>query len=650
MLPKRNHEIEGELLPTVTQTVGGRDVSDCHAFPAGTELHLCAKVPRRMGIATVVLRLWRDGGAHRDYPFAFVTTHDHTDTDEYELTLTLNASLGAPSLDATQDGLFYYRFLFLRAWNTLFSSTENQLDMTLSEHEEETKPYRLLVTSPEYTTPAWLARGTMYHVFVDRFCRGVGHTENPDEAILNPDWDNGIPQYGVRPGAPVSNHEVFGGNLWGLAEKIPYLQSLGVTVLYLSPVFRAYSNHKYDTGDYETVDGMFGGNEALKNLLEKAHAAGMHVILDGVFNHTGDNSRYFNRHGNYDTVGAYQSKKSPYAAWYTFRKFPNDYECWWNVVTLPHLNHNNPACRRYFTGEDGIAARWCRFGIDGWRLDVADELNDAFLDEFRASVHANTKGLGRDTGAIIGEVWENAADKVAYGRRRRYLRGAQLDSVMNYPVRNGLIAFVRDGDARTLADTLTELYASYPRCVCDCLMNLLGTHDTQRILTVLGGDDEGERTNAELSTSRMSPEQRERGLTLLRMASALQYTVYGIPSLFYGDEAGMEGYRDPFCRKPYPWGREDQDLLARYRKLGQLRLTHPALDGGSFRMVAVEDHFLAYERERDGDRLLIAANRGTTAAHLHVHGEWQDVLSGKSCHDNITVAPDTVLILHRKDR
>jgi glycosidase len=221
---------------------------------------------------------------------------------------------------------------------------------------------------------------------------------------------------------------------------------------------------------------------------------------------------------------------------------------------------------------------------------------------------------------------------------------------MNYPVRTALIAFVRDGDARTLANTLTELYAAYPRCVCHCLMNLLGTHDTQRILNVLGEDDEGERTNAELSTARMTAAQRELGLRRLRMASALQYTVYGIPSLFYGDEAGMEGHRDPFCRKPYPWGREDEGLLAHYRLLGEMRLKHPALDGGRFRVLTVSDHFLAYERERNGDRLVIAANRGTSETVIHLPGRWRDLLTGERYGGDIAVPPDTVLILNRGDR
>ena len=646
MLPKRNHEIEGDVLPRVTLIADGHDATDRRAFAAGTELRIYAEVPRRMGVANVVMRLWRDGGRCTDLAFSFVNTKDDDDADEYMLTLPLTKEVlpGGPG-DEREDGLFYYRFLFLRAWNTLFSSTENQLDMTLSEREESTKPYRLLVTEQGFGTPRWLARGTMYHVFVDRFARGEGPTENPDGAILNPDWENGIPQYGPYPGAPCENHEFFGGNLWGVAEKLPYLKSLGVTVLYLSPIFRAYSNHKYDTGDYETVDGMFGGNAALRHLLDRAHEEGMHVMLDGVFNHTGDHSRYFHRRGDYDSVGAYQSRKSPYAEWYTFRNFPNDYESWWGVQTLPRLNNCNPACRRYFTGEDGIAARWCRFGVDGWRLDVADELCDDFLDEFRCAVHQNTDGQG----AVLGEVWENAADKISYNRRR-YLRGSQLDSVMNYPVRTALISFVRDGDARGLANTLTELYAAYPRCVCHCLMNLLGTHDTQRILNVLGEDDEGKRTNAQLATARMTAGQRELGLRRLRMASALQYTVYGIPSLFYGDEAGMEGYRDPFCRKPYPWGREDRDLLAHYRLLGQMRLTHPALDGGTFRVLAVEDHFLAFERERNGDRLVILANRGETDAAFHLPGRWCDLLTGAKYGGDIAVNPDTVLILNRGDR
>ena len=273
MLPKRNHAIEGNALPSVTVTVDGRDVSDRRAFAAGTEAVFCASVPRRLGVSAVVMRLWRDGGAGVDLTFSYVNTRDGEDADEYTLTLPLTSSC-LPDGDKTdrEDGLFYYRLLFLRAWNTLFSSTSNQVDLHLSEREEGTHPYRLLVTKRDFDTPHWLARGTMYHVFVDRFARGTGATTNPDDAILNPDWDSGIPQYGPYPGAPCENHEFFGGNLWGVAEKLPYLKSLGVTVLYLSPIFRAYSNHKYDTGDYETVDGMFGGNDALRHLLDRAHA------------------------------------------------------------------------------------------------------------------------------------------------------------------------------------------------------------------------------------------------------------------------------------------------------------------------------------------------------------------------------------------
>ena len=245
MLPRRSHEIEKNVLPVITLMADGRDVSDSRAFAAGTVLHICADVPRRMGIATVVMRLWRDGGECRDLAFSYANTRNGEDTDEYELILPLTREALPGGADATgEDGLFYYRFLFLRAWNTLFSSTTDQLDMMLSENESETHPYRMLVTLSDFDTPRWLARGTMYHVFVDRFARGAGETSNPDGAILNTDWENGIPQYGPYPGAPCENHEFFGGNLWGVAEKIPYLQSLGVTVIYLSPIFRAYSNHK----------------------------------------------------------------------------------------------------------------------------------------------------------------------------------------------------------------------------------------------------------------------------------------------------------------------------------------------------------------------------------------------------------------------
>ena len=395
--------------------------------------------------------------------------------------------------------------------------------------------------------------------------------------------------------------------MWGVIEKLDYLASLGVTVLYLSPVFEAYSNHRYDTGDYEKIDAFLGGEEAFEKLIFEAHKRGMRIILDGVFNHTGDDSRYFNRRKTYKNEGAYQSQSSPFAKWYRFRNFPDDYECWWGIKILPRLDHGVEECRRYFTGEDGIIARWNAQGVDGWRLDVADELSDEFLDELRHVVKKNTKGEG----LIIGEVWENAVDKSAYGARRRYLSGRQLDSVMNYPFRNAVLAFVRDGDAETFYHILTEIYTSYPRATSNSLMNLLGTHDTARILTLLGDGGKGELLpNDTLAHLNLTEEERKNALTLLKMASVLQFTVFGVPSVYYGDEAGIEGYGDPFCRRPFPWGREDADLLSHYRALGKLRGEHSALADGEFRFLEHDATSFVFERAGHNERIVVLANMG----------------------------------------
>ncbi|MBE6699568.1 MAG: glycoside hydrolase family 13 protein, partial [Ruminococcaceae bacterium] len=388
-----------------------------------------------------------------------------------------------------------------------------------------------------------------------------------------------------------------------------------------------------DTGDYEKIDAFLGGEEAFDELIREAHARGMKIILDGVFNHTGDDSRYFNRRGTYKTVGAYQSRKSRYAKWYRFRDFPDDYECWWNIEILPRLDHTNERCRRYFTGEEGILAHWTKKGVDGWRLDVADELSDEFLDELRHVVKQNTKG----DGLIIGEVWENAADKQAYGNRRRYLSGDQLDSVMNYPFRNAILALLRDGDAETFYHILTEIYASYPRTVSHSLMNLLGTHDTARILTLLGDEGKGEcLPNDTLAHLTLTKEERENARTLLKLASVLQFTVIGVPSVYYGDEAGVEGYGDPFCRRPFPWGREDADLLSHYRALGKLRGEHQALASGEFRFLAHDATSFVFERIGKNERILVLANMGEERG-FHIPAKCVNALTGEALGATLTL-------------
>ena len=619
-------------MPVITKTVCGKDASAKGAFAAGEVIRFTVEVPRRLGASAVVLRLCPDGESDRDLPLTFENTE--TGVDRYGLELDTAELCGGAG-----QGLFFYEFLFLRGLDTLFTSTSNQVDFTLERYSQNR--FVLLVYEAEYTTPDWFKGRVMYHVFVDRFYRGTGKIETREDMILNEDWLDGIPQYAKKNGEPLANNMFFGGNLWGIAEKLDYLKELGVGVLYLSPIFRAYSNHKYDTGDYLEIDGMFGGEEAFRHLLREAEKRDIRVILDGVFNHTGDDSRYFDRYGHYGGQGAYSNPDSVYRDWYRFKRYPNEYETWWGIDILPKLNPDSDVCRDFFVGRDGVCRRYVEQGIGGWRLDVADELTDAFLDELREQV----KLASNDEAIIIGEVWENAAVKEAYGYRRRYFRGRQLDSVMNYPVRNGILQFLLEGDAVFLADTLKELYATYPKSVCDCLMNLLGTHDTERILTVLGEGNERdfEATNDELAVKRLTEQQYARGVALLKMGAVLQYTVYGIPSVFYGDEAGLEGYHDPFCRRPYPWGRENEELLAHYRRLGQIRQEHAVVADGDFRIERVDGGVLVYVREGWGERLTVAVNAGRFDVQYTMRGKHRDLLSGKR-YDGILRAGDALIL------
>ena len=367
----------------------------------------------------------------------------------------------------------------------------------------------------------------------------------------------------------------------------------------------------------------------------------MGVILDGVFNHTGSDNRYFNKEGHYDTVGAYQSRKSPYADWYYFKKFPDKYECWWSIDILPKMNLSNPATHDYFVGEGGIIDKYTKMGVAGWRLDVVDEIPDPFLDDLCARVRENTDG----NGVVIGEVWENAADKIAYGKRRRYFRGRQLHGVMNYPVRTGLISFVRDGNAPAFCGALREIWGSYPPAVSHALMNLLSTHDTDRILTVLGGDpDDGRRTNAQLCMARMTPKQRKVGLERLRMAATLQFTIFGVPSVFYGDEAEMEGYHDPFCRRPYPWGCENKELLAFYQKLGRIRREETVLADGDFAILHESENAIAFERKNEKGHLIVAANRGSEPLALTLPEAGRELLSDQKVPKRVEILPNEVKI------
>ena len=339
---------------------------------------------------------------------------------------------------------------------------------------------------------------------------------------------------------------------------------------------------------------MFGGEEALDFLLAEAKKRDIRIILDGVFNHTGDDSRYFNRYGHYDTLGAYQSPESPYASWYTFSRFPDVYEAWWGISILPKLNLRDPDCRSYLVGREGIVSRYAKMGIGGMRLDVADELDGDFI----AAVKDRLCEASPDA-VLYGEVWEDASNKVAYHRLTGYYHGRQLDGVMNYPLRAGLISYLREKNTDGLSYYLNEVLPNMPKRAADAAMNLLGTHDTLRILTALGGPSPEGKSNDTLAQLRLTEEERQRAIALLKGAYLILATLPGIPCIYYGDEVGLEGYADPFNRRPFPWHRMEEELLSHYRKMAALR-EHAQYRDGELRVWHLSAELLVFGREKDG--------------------------------------------------
>ena len=473
--------------------------------------------------------------------------------------------------------------------------------------ETVTLAQRQLTVYEEYgAAPDWFGRGVSYQIFPDRFCR----SRVPDPAGLVGDrtvhenWQD-TPEFRPDERGEIRNRDFFGGDLAGIISKLDYLKSLGVTTLYLNPIFEAASNHRYNTADYMAIDPMLGTAEDFRALCREAHARGMRVLLDGVFNHTGSASRYFNADGFYPELGAAQSKDSPYYNWYHFTHWPDSYDAWWGIKTLPAVEENQASYRDFIIrSEDSVVRHWLRCGADGWRLDVADELPDDFIVELRQAMDAEKPDC-----LLLGEVWEDGSNKIAYDRRRKYLLGRETHGLMNYPFRTAALDWLCGGDAAAFRESMEQLRENYPSPAFYSAMNFLSTHDTPRILTLLGGEptpaDKAERAAAQLS-----PAGRELARRRLMLGALLLYTFPGSPTVYYGDEAGMEGYEDPLNRRAFPWGAEDEELLRWYRKLGQLRGGRPSLQRGDICYLYADGSGLALRRQWDGEVTTAAMNSG----------------------------------------
>ncbi|KRN23301.1 amylopullulanase [Lacticaseibacillus camelliae DSM 22697 = JCM 13995] len=507
------------------------------AVTAGTALHFTV---RGTDADSVMLMLRQDGQA------ALSTNLAHT-ADAFE---------GAtPPLSS---GLWFYRFVVVGPRGTqILAPTRTGLGGVSVAYQEQAAAawYQLTVVARQETVPAWYENARIYHIFVDRFNNGNadGHVNAPKSNTFLYGQLTDDPYY-VKDGAgEVVRWDFYGGNLQGISQQLDLIQQRGFTALYLSPIFEAASNHRYDTGDYFKIDPVLGTLADFKALVQAVHARGMHLILDGVFNHVGRDSRYFNALGHYPTVGAAQDAASPYADWFTFKHFPDDYSSWWGVMDLPAINKQSQSFHQFIAGgPDSVLGYWTGLGVDGWRLDVADELDLDFLRQIRQLLDRYPDRV------VIGEVWEDASNKVAYGTRRPYLMGDMLQSVMNYPQRTLILEFVLGRQsAAAVLQQLLSLRENYPAAVFNSNFTSLGTHDTPRVLTVLNGD-----------------------LTALAQAVLLWTVLPGNQVGYYGDEVGLTGSADPANRKYYPWRRENQTVLNLYAQAAKWR-QEPALQAAA---------------------------------------------------------------------
>lgn len=498
--------------------------------------------------------------------------------------------------------------------------------------------FQLTVYVPRQTQPDWYKNGIVYQVFPDRFARGADWRERAEKAlaahregparVLVEDWDT-PPAYKKNEDGDILEWDFYGGTLRGVREKLDYLVDLGVTVIYLNPIFEAASNHRYDTADYLRIDPMLGDEEEFCALAREAAGRGISIMLDGVFNHCGRDSRYFNRYGNYPEPGAWQGDESPYRDWFFFNE-DGTYDGWWGNPDLPDVNEKSPEYRELICGQDGVVRKWLRAGARGWRLDVADELSDSFIEDIKAAMVAE-----RPDGALVGEVWEDASNKMAYGKLRQYFEGTELDGTMNYPLRTALLAFVRNQiGAPEMAARLEQLRENYPRDAFFSCLNLLGSHDRERLFTMLGdAPDPDTLSDEECAAFRLDEGHASLAMSRLWLTVLLQMTLPGVPCVYYGDERGMEGFRDPYNRAAFPWDGGRMDCATVFRNAIAVRKALPVLTTGDFEPFADgEDVFGFWRRGEDGECVCVLANASLHDAHtvrVPMAGEAvSDVVSG----------------------
>ncbi len=540
-------------------------------------------------------------------------------------------------------GLYWYNFRYTSNYGEFFVTKTNSSVGTVSKDGSD---WQLTVYDADFKTPNWLKGGIIYQIFPDRFYNSGTKKENTfNDRFFQNDW-NAQPVHRKESDIKFLGNDYYGGDLKGIKQKLPYLKKLGVSAIYLNPIFEAHSNHRYNTANYLNIDPTLGNEKDLEELCKCAKKHGIGIILDGVFSHTGDDSVYFNKKGRYTSVGAYQSKDSKYFKWFKFKNHPVDYHSWWGIDTLPETNEDEPLFNEFINGQNGVIKYWLKKGIKGWRLDVADELPDCFLDNIRTAMKSED-----EDSFLLGEVWEDASNKISHGARRRFLHGKQLDSVMNYPFYEAIISFLKGDNADKLLETVLSITENYPPQTLSLLMNHIGTHDTPRILTRLCDSYKENNQRDWQAKQTLTEDDREKALKFLKLAAVLQYTLPGVPSLYYGDEAEIFGYSDPFCRKTYPWDNQNKDLLEFYIKLGKMRRHNECFASGEFLPLCAKLGYIAYIRKSKNCEILVAVNRWCDDEYIDLPKEYENskVLYGEKPKDNkIKIGKENFVILKKK--
>lgn len=559
------------------------------AVSCGTKINFTIKVNEQLELNKIFLILLKDNKKEPSCPERIEYEMLAEERENISGITYINYRVTVDTFSDPELLFYYFQLDFKNSAIIYYGDNYDNLGGEGCVYEEYPKLYQITTYEKYNKTPDWFKKSIIYQIFPDRFFNGNsdGKVNSPKEnSFIYGNWYD-LPLYVKDSNGEILRWDFHGGNLLGITKKLDYLKDMGISLIYLNPIFKARSNHRYDTGDYKEIDPVLGTEDDFKKLISEAKKRGINIILDGVFNHTGQDSRYFNRFKTYNSIGAYNSKSSKYYDWYDFKEYPNEYECWWGIKDLPNVNELSKSFMNYIIeSPDSVVNKWFGMGIKGWRLDVADELPEEFLKALRRKCLENDK-----ESVLLGEVWEDATNKISYGERREYMCGDELDSVTNYSFRNYFLDFFSNKiDSYKLKRLFEKMKENYPMENFYALVNILGTHDVSRILTELKKIAWELVIKMEhISTINKADCVEIIEVKLLKLISLMQMTFFGVPIIYYGDEAGVLGEKDPDNRRTFPWGRENKEILNWYKDIANLRNKNDFFTTGHFEQLTVNE-------------------------------------------------------------